>query len=154
MLGFSANGFAADRTDFSGTYTAIPSNGSTAASPTTLRVVQNNDTIEITRESSKTTTSRFPLNGSEGSYTSPGGISGKGKVQFKGKNLAVESVVLTNSQPNSPAVRLRTKERWQLSADGRVLTIRFNVDFPDLEQLTHGVTDQSWTETYTHNAMQ
>jgi hypothetical protein len=155
VVTLGAAGFAADRTDYSGTYAVMFSKGAKAEPATILHVVQNNETIQINREvAGKTTTSRFPLNGSEGDYTSPGGISGRGKAQFKGKNLVVESVVVTKPQPNGPPVRLRTRERWQLSPDAKVLTIRFNVDFPDFEQFSHGATDQSWSETYLRSDQQ
>ncbi len=141
---------AGERPDYAGTYTVKPTKGKAANSVNTvLHVVQHDDAIEITHvESGRTMTSRFPLNGSEGDYTSPGGVAGKGKAQFKGKDLILESVVVTKPQPNGPNVRMRTRERWRLSSDSKVLTIRFDVDFPDLEALTRGVTDQSWTETY------
>jgi hypothetical protein len=49
---------------------------------------------------------------------------------LKGKNLIVESVVLTHPQPTA-AVRMHTKERWQLSGDAKTLIIKSDVDFPD-----------------------
>lgn len=124
--------FAADGTNFSGKYTAeLSKNTSGRSAESTLEVVQNEDAIEITIvESGKKTTSRCPFNGSEGDYTSPGGISGKCKAQLKGKNLIIKSIIVTRSQPTAN-VRMHTKERWQLSKDGKTLTIKLDVDFPD-----------------------
>jgi len=121
---------AADEVNFSGKYLA-ERKAAPGRSGLALEVVQNNDYVEITRmELGKKTTSRCPLNGSEGDYTSLGGISGKCKAQRKGKYLIVESVVVTRPQPTT-AVRMHTKERWQLSTDVKTLTIKSDVDFPD-----------------------
>ena len=142
--------FSAAPTNYAGAYSAQPAKGAATNTPsTTVRVTQDDQQIEITRvEGGKTAVSRFPLNGSEGDYTSPGGVADKGKAQFKGKDLVLESIVVTKPQPNGPNVRMRTKERWQLSSDSKVLKIRFDMDFPGLQGLTGGVTNQSWTETY------
>ena len=123
---------AADGTNFSGKYKAeLPKNTSGRSAESTLEVVQNEDAIEITIvESGKKTTSRCPFNGSEGDYTSPGGILGKCKAQLKGKNLIIESIIVTRPQP-AANVRMHAKERWQLSKDGKTLTIKLDVDFPD-----------------------
>jgi hypothetical protein len=124
--------FAADTTGFTGKYTAERAKQTASGSAeSALDVVQNESAIEITLiQSQKRTTSKCPLNGSDGDYTSPGGISGKCKAQLKGKDLIVESVVVTHPQPSSN-VRVHTKERWQLSKDGKILTIKSDVDFPD-----------------------
>jgi len=117
--------------NFSGKYLAERRDASGGGADSTLEVIQNNDYVEIRRmELGKKTTSRCPLNGSEGEYTSPGGISGKCKAQRKGKYLIVESVVATRPQATA-AVRMHTKQRWQLSTDGKTLTIKSDVDFPD-----------------------
>ena len=116
---------AGDTADFTGKYIAEPSKKA-PSSGSTLEVVQKEDAIEITLlMSEKRTVSRCPLDGSEGDYTSPGGIAGKCKARIKGRNVVVESVVVvTNS-------RVRTKERWQLSQDGKTLAIKLEHDFPD-----------------------
>jgi hypothetical protein len=126
-------GLAADKVNYSGKY-SLQEGKTTSRSEThsTLSVVQNEDSIEITRvEQGRRTTNRYPLNGSDGDCMSPSGVSGKCKAQFKGKNLVVESVVMARPQPNAPPVRIHTKERWQLSADSKTLTIKSDVDFPD-----------------------
>lgn len=121
-----------DATNYSGRYIAErPKKASGGPAESTLEVVQNESAIEITMvESGKKTTSRCPLNGSDGDYTSPGAISGKCKAQLNGKSLIIESFVVTRPQPTAN-VRMHTKERWQLSKDGKSLTIKLDVDFPD-----------------------
>ena len=49
-------------------------------------------------------------------------------------------------QGGSPT-RMHTKQRWQLSLDSKVLTIHFDVDFPDM-QILGGMMNQSWTEKF------
>lgn len=124
---------AADSISFSGKYSAERSKGASGASTdSTLEVTQSEDKIEITRvEQGKSTTSNCPFNGTAGTYATPGGISGTCKAQLKGKNLIIESVVVTHPQAAAGPVRVRTKERWQLSADLKALTIKSDVDFPD-----------------------
>jgi hypothetical protein len=139
---------AVDQVDFTGRYSEKASKAKDSV-PTTLRVEQGKDFIEITRiEGDRTTVSRFPLDGSKGDYTSPGGVQGKGNVQFKGKNLLVESIVATRPDPNGPAMRVHMKERWELSSDGLMLTIRWGMDFPDTRAIIGGFTDQSGKDTY------
>lgn len=85
--------FASDKLNFSGKYIVEPAKNTPGGeSDSTLEVVQNDDTVEITRlELGKKTISRCPLNGSEGDYTSPSGVSGKCRAQLKPKYLIVES---------------------------------------------------------------
>ena len=129
IAGIPRTGHAADKVNYSGKYSSErPKNTSTDSK---LEVVQNEDSIEITRvELGKRTTSRCPFNGSEGDYTSPTGVSGKCKAQLKGKKLIIDSVVAARPQPTG-TVRMHTKEQWQLSTDGKTLTIKLDVDFPD-----------------------
>jgi hypothetical protein len=132
---WSANtGRAADKADYSGKY-SIQHRKAASGSETdsTIEVVQNADNIEVTRvEQGKRTINRYPLNGSEGDYTSPGGVAGKCKAQLKDKYLVLESVVAARPQPNASPMRVHTKERWQLSADSKILTVKSDVDFPDV----------------------
>ena len=143
---------AADTTDYTGRYTAErPKKAASGSAESTLEVVQNENAIEITLiQSGKRTTSQCPFNGSEGDYTSPGGILGKCKAQVKEKNLIIESVVVTHPQPTTN-VRVHTKERWQLSKDGKTLTIKSDVDFPDFPSGVSAAVsgDTSTTTKYT-----
>jgi hypothetical protein len=123
---------AVDTTDYTGKYAVErPKKAASGSDESTLEVVHNENAVEITLlQSGKRTTSQCPFNGSEGDYTSPGGVLGKCKAQLKEKNLIIESVVVTHPQPTAN-VRVHTKERWQLSKDGKTLTIKSEVDFPD-----------------------
>lgn len=135
-----------------GRYSAQHVKGAPSGSPdSVLEVVQSENDIGITRvESGKRTTSRCPFNGVEGDYTSPGGVVGKCKAQLKGKNLIVESIVLTHPQPRA-TVRMHTKERWQLSGDAKTLIIKSDVDFPDFPAGVSAAVagDTSTTTKYT-----
>ena len=88
-------GMATDKANYSGKYSL---QGRKTASgnkiDATIEVVQSDEHIEITRvEQGSRTTNRYPLNGSEGAYTSPGGLAGKCKAQLKDKYLVLESEV-------------------------------------------------------------
>jgi hypothetical protein len=124
---------ASDKLNFSGKYVFDKGKKSDGQDASILEVDQNDDSFEITRvELGKKTVSHCPLNGSDGDYTSPGGMAGKCKVQLKPKYLILESVVLTRPQQAAPPLRIHTKEKWQLSADTKTLTIKSDVDFPDV----------------------
>jgi hypothetical protein len=129
----SARSSASDKLNFSGKY--VPDQAKKSAedeNASTLEVVQSDDSVVITRvELGKKTVSHCPLNGSDGDYTSPGGVSGKCNAQLKPKYLMLESVVLTRPQQAASPVRMHTKEKWQLSSDAKTLTIKSDVDFPD-----------------------
>lgn len=125
---------ASDKLNFSGKYVVDQEKKPPEGEKTsTLEVIQNDDSIEITRvELGKKTVSHCPLNGSDGDYTSPGGISGKCKAQLKPKYLILESVVLARPQQAAVLLRVHTKGKWQLSTDAKTLTIKSDVDFPDV----------------------
>jgi hypothetical protein len=151
VVASSSLGLAADKLNYSGKYSCQEHKATSGGqkSDSTLDVVQNDDRIEITRvEQSKRTTSRCPLNGSEGDYTSPGGVSGKCKAQLKGRYLMLESVVVTRPQPTAPPVRMHTKERWQLSADSKTLIIKSDTDFPDFPADISAAVEASRTQKY------
>src|SRR5208282_5598369 len=145
---------AADATDYTGKYAERPKKAANRSTESTLEVIQNENAIEITLiQSGKRTTSQCPFNGSEGDYTSPGGILGKCKAQLKEKNLIIESVVVAHPQPTTN-VRLHTKERWRLSKDGKTLAIKSDVDFPDFPSGVSAAVsgDTSTTVEYTRIA--
>ena len=123
---------AADSAGYTGKYIAErPKKAPSGSLDSTLEVVQNENAIEVTLlQSGKITVSRCPFDGSDGDYKSPSGISGKCKARWKEKNLIIESIIVTHPQPTA-SVRVHTKERWQLSKDGKTLTIKSDVDFPD-----------------------
>jgi hypothetical protein len=113
-----------------------------------LKVLQSVTVIEVTGVmDGKVNSKKFPLDGREGAYTRSGGITGECKGQFKGKFLFLEAFVTTHRQTNGPAVPLHTKERWELSADSKTLTVRSDVDFPGMPV---NLVDP-WSEIYTRN---
>jgi hypothetical protein len=146
-------GLAADKVDYSGKYSAERIKTASGETDSTLEVVQHEDSIEVTRvELSKRTTSHCPFNGSEGDYTSPGGVSGRCKAQLKDKYLVLESVVVTRPQPTASPVRVHTKERWQLSGDSKTLTIKSDTDFPDFPADISAAVNASGTQKYNRTA--
>jgi|ERR1035438_5240488 hypothetical protein len=149
------SGLAADKVTYSGTYSTARPGKAPKGSDVTLEVVQNEDSIEITRvKLGKRTTSRCPFNGSEGDYISPGGSPGKCKAQLKEKYLVLEAIVVTSLQPTAPPVRMHTKERWQLSPDGKSLFIESAADFPDMGAGSAGMGLQPVTRKYTRTGNQ
>ena len=122
---------AAGPLNFSGKYSEIASK-SVINSDSGLEVLQDDSGIEITRvESEGRTTSRCPFGGADGNYVSPRGIRGTCKAYLKGRFLFVESLIVTHPQPAGSSVRIHTKERWELAADSKTLTIKSDSDFPD-----------------------
>ena len=142
-------GFAADRSNYTGAYSIqARKKGAGSQSDVTLEVVQTPDAVEVTHlEKGIKTKNRFPLNGSDGDYTSSGGVAGKCKAQLKDKNLVLESVVLVRPDPKSPSMRVHTKEQWRLSADSMILTVKSEVDFPDAPRDVSAVVGDSASET-------
>ena len=142
---------AAERPDFSGSYTLTAGKGVfkvEKGTVWTLNVVQTATSIEITKVTDgHQTSNRFPLDGGEGDYTSPGGARGTCTAHLKGKYLLLDSVVTTHPQPNGPAIQIHTREHWELSADSKTLTIRTDVDSPTAPS---GLFDP-WSEIYTRN---
>lgn len=69
--------WAATKPDFSGNY-AAQQKKSDKAITVSLRVVQTESAVEVTRiYGDKSLTNRFPLDGSEGDYTTETGVRGK-----------------------------------------------------------------------------
>jgi hypothetical protein len=138
---------ATEGQDFSGSYTLTASNKpgfiSRESTVGTLRVVQTKTAIEITRVmDGHKSVNRFPLDGTEGIYTSPAKLAGTCKGQFEGKSLILESVITT--QQTRPILKLRTREVWELSSDLKVLTIASDPEF-----LQSPVAQPPpWTEIY------
>ncbi|QHN04866.1 hypothetical protein FTO74_16990 [Granulicella sp. WH15] len=148
LLALAAARLIAQAPSFAGDYTGSPAKPGGPAAPT-LHVVQTGSKIEITRtDRGKVSTSRFILNGPEGTYTSPAGLPGKGQAKTQDKFLLIQSVVENKPQPSSPSVQVRIRERWQLTPDRKSLKIDFAVDFPNMA----GAPPQSWTEEFTRTA--
>lgn len=136
---------AADKANYSGKYFGVKIKTALGREiDSTMEVLQTDDSIEITRvELGKTTTSRCPFNGTEGDYSVPGTC----KAMLKAKYLVIENVALFGTQLNGPPVYIHTKQRWQLSAHGKTLTIKVDVDFPDLDRDTSDVLAASISGT-------
>lgn len=152
----AAAAFAVDKLDFSGSYNLIKTTG--AAKPAkseawTLRVVQTESAIEVTRVlNGHQYVHKFPLDGSEGPYVSPGGLMGTCKAQFKSKSLILESFITSHPDPHGPDVQVHTRERWELSSDSNTLKIHTDVDFPQFSGTLPGFqVVQPWSETYIRN---
>lgn len=122
-------GLAADKMNFSGRYLreAAEKTPSDSNTESMLEVVQQEDIVEIARvEKGQTMSSRCPLNGSAGDYTSRAGTSGKCKAQLKGNDLLLEWTATTLPPPEP----MRGKERWQFSAESKRLTVKSHIYMP------------------------
>lgn len=77
-------------------------------------------------------------------------MAGKCGAQLKDKYLVLESVVVARPQPDGPPMRMHTKQRWQLSKDSKVLTIKSEIDFPDAPPAASSIVGEygSGTQKY------
>jgi hypothetical protein len=147
-LVYSCAVLAADQPNFSGTYNQQKPK---PPKPHTLRVSQSQIAIEVTSENAgKTAVTRVPLDGSAVECTTPSGAAGKCRAQIDGSQLTIESNVFTRTEPNGPLARMHLRQDWQLSADGKTLTIRNQIDSPQIspEVLSIIAPNNPWTETY------
>lgn len=144
---------AADRPDFSGSYSLKSANGSKSGEVWTLQVIQTESALNVTKVADgHPNINKFPLDSGDGAYASPGGPIGTCKGQFKGRKMILDMFVTTRPQPNGPAVQMHTRERWELSKDSRTLTIHSDVDFPKFSGLLNGYqVVQPWSEIYIRN---
>lgn len=142
---------AADRTNFSGSYTLTPRKEprkSEQETVKTLTVVQTESSIEVTEvEGGRSSTYHYPLSGQDGIYITPTGLRGTCKAKLKKNDLILESFVTTRPDPNGPPVQIHTKQKWELSADLKTLRIHVEVDSP---QSPISIVEP-WTDTYTRN---
>jgi hypothetical protein len=124
--------WAATKPDFSGSYAAQQKKNDTALT-VSLRVVQTESAVEVTRiYGDKSLTNRFPLDGSDGDYTTETGVHGKCRAQLKDDTLVLESLVASRPNANTPSVRFDTIEKWRLSFDMKTLTIKTETKSPGL----------------------
>lgn len=122
--------WAATRPDFSGDY-AAQQKKSDKPITASLRVIQTESAV--TRiYGDKFVTNKFPLDGSEGDYTTETGVRGKCKAQLKNDALVLESLVASRPNTNTPSLRFDTIEEWRLSADTKTLTIKTQIKSPDM----------------------
>jgi len=136
--------------NFSGTYSSeISKHSKGPESSATLEVIQTDDAVEITQVGAgKESKMHCPFKGSTGPYTTSGQVTGTCKAEFKGKSLLVETFVTGRAQPSGPAIRFHTKERWQLSADAQILTIKSDTDSPDVAAEINAALGLSFVERY------
>jgi hypothetical protein len=124
--------WAATKPDFSGNYSAQQKKGDKAIK-VSLRVTQTDSAVQVTRiYGEKSVTNSFPLDGSEGDYTTEAGVRGKCKAQLKGDTLVLESLVASHPSAGAPSIRFDTIEEWRLSADTKTLTIKAEIKSPDM----------------------
>ena len=103
--------WAATKPDFSGEY-AAQQKKSDEAITASLHVVQTESAVEVTRiYGDKSVTNRFPLDGSEGDYTTETGVRGKCRAQLKNDTLELESLVAPRPKANAPSIRFDTVEK-------------------------------------------
>jgi hypothetical protein len=156
LLGAVAGAVAADKVDFSGSYTLKKTTEISKQEKgvvRTLHLSQSETAIEVTRvQDGHSYVNTFPLDGSTGKYVSPGGPTGTCKGEFKSKSLILDSYVTARARPDSPALEMHTRERWELSSDSKTLKIRTDVEFPQLTSTLNGFqVIEPWTETYTRD---
>lgn len=131
IFGGTTRGLAADQPSFTGKYSSVDKKNS-PDNEVTLDVAQSADGIEVTETlQGKRTTNRFRLDGSEGDYVTPGGVRGRCHARLKKNQLVLEWLATVQPDGAARPVRQHTRERWQLSADSKTLTIQTDVDFPD-----------------------
>jgi len=142
--------WAATKPDFSGDYAAQQKKSDTAITAS-LRVVQTESAVEVTRiHGDKSIVNRFPLDGSEGEYTTETGVHGKCRAQLKNDILVMESLVASRPSTNAPSLRFDTIEEWRLSADTKTLTIKTEIKSPDMsaDVMTAAFPNNPRTEKY------
>jgi hypothetical protein len=124
---------AADKPNFSGMYVAvdIKPDGTTKDA---LQVFHTKESIQIINEFNGKPMLRCPFDGSEGEYIqtvkieSPATVwKGKCKGRLTSTQLIIEAEVVLQTIDLNIITRVPIKDTWQLSADGKTLTIRHEV---------------------------
>lgn len=129
---------AANMPDFSGTYTLKSVKGEDKPGPgdaLSLQIAQTADEIKITTVTDgNPSTEIFPL--SQGGHCG-GTVAADSKctAQWTGKALDLEAVYTAHPTENGPEIEMHTRERVQLSSDGKTLTIRTETKAPDYPAL-------------------
>jgi hypothetical protein len=116
-----------------------------------LHVVQTESAVEVTRTyGDNSATNKFPLDGSDGDYTTETGVKGKCRAQLKNDTLTLESLVASRPNANAPSIRFHTIEEWRLSADNKTLTIKTEIKSPDMaaEVIAAAFPNNPQTEKY------
>lgn len=143
---------AAPKHDLSGEYTLVASRGAFKfhGAAWVLNITQTDSSIEIVKTVDRQKCiSKFKLDGSEGVYTASSGQQGSGKAQMKGHALIVDGYV-THLESTTAGMQIHTHEKWELSSDGKTLTVNVHVDFPKSALEGYNAIDP-WTEIYARN---
>lgn len=124
-----AHVYAASSPDFSGSYLPEHNSKKKSADPT-LKVIQTENAVEITRiKGNKHLTYHFSLDGVPVDVVGFDGEKGKSRAYIKEGNLMIESLWPAATAGGGKFV-FRTTEKWELSTDGTLLTIRTDLDCP------------------------
>jgi hypothetical protein len=116
---------------FAGSWTLNPDLTKLRGATISLHIEQTPTTLRITREDKgKTTISSYPLDGTDGAYTAPNGLTGRGRVTRSGNDLLIDTYVTTNT--GGDIIRFHTHEKWSLTLAGKVLTVHVDTDSPDV----------------------
>jgi hypothetical protein len=135
----SAYGFAADKPNFSGTWTLDKDKSFSNPSglEQTMTITHNGDQIKLegkqkTARGEVDLNESYILDGKETDFTPPSPPNAKGKRKAywlpNAKGVIVEDEITTDS-PNG-AVTQQITRKWLLSADGGTLTIDYYFDTP------------------------
>jgi hypothetical protein len=130
---------AAAAPDFSGSYTLKSANGTGAPDKRevwTLQITQTEAEITIvTAIDGHPSTEAFPLTDNERTCRNADGADAKCSGQWKGKTLVLETVYTAHPTENGPDVEMHARERLDLSADRKTLTIRTDTKAPQFPAL-------------------
>jgi len=133
--------------DFTGDYMSKPSKSKTDV-PVSIHIVQTDTALEIVETAcGKSSAGKYPLDGTDGVYTTETGFIGKGHARWKGTDLLIETLVASRL-PTGLSMRFRTKERWQLVSGGKILKVHTEQDSPDISSDISGAVFQASTTLY------
>lgn len=129
---------AATMPDFSGSYTLKSVKGEDKPDPTdalSLQIAQTADEIRITTVTDGHPSTEIFSIGQAGHCGQTAGADSKCTAQWTGKLLELEMVYTAHPTENGPEIEMQTRERLQLSSDGKTLTIRTETKAPDYPAL-------------------
>lgn len=130
---------AANIPDFSGSYSLKSVKGEEKPDrrdALSLQIAQTADEIKITTVTDgHPSTESFPLGQSGGHCGGAASADSKCTAQWTGKLLELEMVYTAHPTENGPEIEMHTRERLQLSSDGKILTIRTETKAPEYPAL-------------------
>ena len=140
--------WAAGAIDFSGSYTlksAKGGDGPDKGEVWTLRVEQTESRITITRVMNGHSLPEAFSFGSPMACRDADGGDARCSAQWKRKTLELETDYATHPTESGPEVEKQTRERLELSSNGKVLTIHSSTKAPEYPALSMG---EGTTEVY------